>query len=272
MGLALAYLEAMLSSVWRHRRLIATLAKRDVQSRYRGSVMGLAWMFLNPIILLCTYTFVFSVVFKAKWNTEITSKTEFAMIIFSGMIAYNLFAECLLAAPMLIVGNANYVKKVVFPLEILSVVSIVVALFHAMVSLGVWLAFYILFVGRPHASCLLAPLAAVPLLLYTAGFSWLLASLGVYLRDIAQVVGLALTALMFLSPIFYPLSALPEGWRMVMSLNPLTGVIEQMRNLLLGQGPLDLMWFVLSCLGGLVVAVLGFAWFQKTRKGFADVI
>ena len=272
MRLVWAYLKMMLSSIWCHRCLLGTLARRDVQSRYRGSIMGLAWMVINPVILICTYTFVFSVVFKAKWNTEISSKTEFAMIIFSGMIVYNVFAECLFAAPRLIISNANYVKKVVFPLEILPVVSILVALFHATVSLGVWMLFYALFLGTPRASCLFMPLVAVPLVLYTAGISWLLASLGVYLRDIPQVVSLALTALMFLSPIFYPLSAIPEGWRLVMSLNPLTGIIEQTRNILFGQAPLDLGWFVLSSLVGLAIAVLGFAWFQKTRKGFADVI
>jgi ABC-type polysaccharide/polyol phosphate export systems, permease component len=266
------YFRDMFLAVWINRRLIKTLAKRDIQSRYRGSIVGLTWAFLNPIILLCTYTFIFSVVFQAKWNSQVSSKSEFAMVIFSGMIIYNMFAECIGRAPMLILTNANYVKKVIFPFEILPIVNIVAALFHAFISFMIWIFFYFIFIGIPHVSVLLIFLIAIPLLLYTAGFSWLLASLGVFLRDIIQIVTLILTVLMFVSPVFYPLSAVPENFRSLMLFNPLAGILEQARNVLFDQAPLDWSWLLISGLVSLFIAMLGFMWFQKTRRGFADVI
>jgi lipopolysaccharide transport system permease protein len=266
------YPKEMLLSILKNRRLILTMSKRDVQSRYRGSVIGLAWTFITPIILLCTYTFIFSVVFQAKWNTQISSKSEFAMIIFSGMIIYNMFAECLSRAPSLIISNANYVKKVVFPLEILPIVNIVASAFHAGISFVVWVIFYVIFIGIPHLSVFLVFLTLIPLLLYTAGFSWFLASLGVFLRDIMQIVTLILTVLMFVSPVFYPLSAIPKNIRSFMVLNPLAEILEQSRNVLFDQVPLDWTWLLVSSAVSLAVSILGFMWFQKTRRGFADVI
>lgn len=266
------YVRDMFLSVWTNWRLIKMLAKRDVQSRYRGSIAGLAWAFINPIILILTYTFIFSVIFQAKWNAPISSKPEFAMIIFSGMIIYNIFAECIGRAPILIIMNVNYIKKVVFPFEILPIVSIAASLFHAGVSFLVWLFFYGIFLGIPHGSIFLLPLVIIPLLLYTAGFSWFLASLGVFLRDIMQIITLLLTVLMFLSPVFYPLSAVPENLRFLLMLNPLSGILEQARNVLFNQAPFDWVWLFISSLVAMLVSVFGFMWFQKTRKGFADVI
>lgn len=266
------YVRDMFACVWNNRRLITTLAKRDVQSRYRGSIAGLAWTCINPIILLCTYTFIFSVVFQAKWDTQVSSQSEFAVIIFSGLIVYNMFAECLARAPSLLVVNVNYVKKVVFPFEILPIVTLAAALFHAAMSFGVWFLFYGLFIGLPHASVVLLPLVLVPLLFYIAGLSWFLASLGVFVRDIVQIVTLVLTVLMFVSPVFYPVSAVPENFRFLLLCNPLAGILEQTRNVLFDQAPLDWTRLLVSSLVALSVAVLGFIWFQKTRKGFADVL
>ena len=240
--------------------------------RYRGSILGLLWSFFNPILMLTIYTFVFSVVFKARWGVGGESKFEFALILFAGLIVFNLFAECISRAPSLIIGNVNYVKKVVFPLEILPLVTMGAALFHGAISLGVLLVFYgLVSVGLPW-TIVFAPMVIAPLLLATLGFCWFLASFGVYVRDTAQAIGMLTTIIMFVTPIFFPLSALPEKYRVVIYLNPLTFIVEQMRNVLIwGKPPFWPGWCV-AMLAGILVAWLGLVWFQKTRRGFADVL
>ena len=262
----------MFACLWRHRELVAASVRREVAGRYRGSFVGMAWSFFNPLLMLAIYTFVFSEVFKARWSAGSESKSEFALLLFAGMIVFNLFAECLNRAPALILANPNYVKKVVFPLEILPWVTVGAALFHALVSLSVWLLAYMSFFGAPQAAALYLPLVLAPLLLFTIGLCWALASLGVFLRDVAQFIGILTTAMMFLSPIFYPASALPENYRFLLYLNPLTAVIEQTRALLYWGRTPDFALLAAYTAAAVVIAWLGFAWFQKTRKGFADVL
>ena len=260
------------ASLWRNRSLLKASIKREVLGRYRGSVMGILWSFFNPLFMLAVYTFVFSVIFKARWSAGSESKTEFALVLFAGMIVFNLFAECINRAPGLIVGNQNYVKKVVYPLEILPWVGLGAALFHGAISLGVWLIAYVIFFGVPHATLFYFPLVLLPFGLFIMGLSWALASLGVYLRDVGQFIGLLTTVLMFLSPIFYPASALPEAYRPLLYMNPLTPVIEQTRDVLFwGKAP-DFAMLGIYLIATSIIAWLGFAWFQKTRKGFADVL
>ena len=262
----------MAASIVRNRSLILAMVKRDVIGRYRGSVMGILWSFFNPLFMLAVYTFVFSMVFQARWNTANDSKGGFALILFAGLIVFNLFSECINRAPNTILSNVNYVKKVVFPLEILPWVTLGSVLFHAAISIIVWLIGYIVFFGMPHSTALLFPIAIIPLLLFTMGISWALASLGVYLRDVSQVVGIITTVLMFLSPIFYPATAIPANIRPVLLLNPIAPIIEQARDLLFfGKIPSLLIWAA-SLIIASIAAWLGFAWFQKTRKGFADVL
>jgi len=262
----------MVASLWRNRSLIKALTQREVIGRYRGSVMGILWSFLNPVFMLLVFTFVFSVVFKARWSGGSDSKTEFALILFAGLIVFNLFAECFNRAPGLILANVSYVKKVVFPLEILPWVALGSALFHALISLGVWLIAYLILFGVPHITVLLLPLVILPLLLLIMGLTWGLASLGVYLRDVSQFIGIVTTVLMFLSPIFYPASALPEKYRHLLLLNPLTPAIEQARDVLFWGKVPDISMLSIYLLAATLIAWLGFAWFQKTRKGFADVL
>lgn len=202
----------MFASLWRNRYLVRALIKREVVGRYRGSFLGILWSLFNPLFMLAVYTFVFSVVFKARWNVASDSKAQFALVLFAGLLVFNLFAECISRAPGLIFANVNYVKKVVLPLEILPWVTLESAPFHGSVSLGVWLVAYLLLFGLPHLTVVYSPLIIVPLVLFIMGLSWALASLGVYLRDVAQVTGIVTTVLMFLSPIFYPVTALAEGY------------------------------------------------------------
>lgn len=263
---------ALLHSLKTHRGLIYNLAKREVIGRYRGSIMGLLWSFFNPVLMLTVYTFVFSVVFKARWAGGSDSKTEFALVLFAGLMVYSLFAECLNRSPSLVLGNVNYVKKVVFPLEILPVVAMASAAFHLLISLLVWLIFYLIFFGMPQATIVLLPIVLIPFFLMILGFSWFLAAVGVYLRDVTQVIGVMTTALLFLSPIFYPITALPEKYQLFMHLSPLTFIVEQARDVMIwGKGMNWSTWTVYLLLAA-SIAWLGFAWFQKTRKGFADVL
>lgn len=262
----------MLASAWRHRQLLRTMIRREIMGRYRGSVLGLLWSLITPFAMLMIYTFLFSVVFKMRWIAGPESKTEFALVVFAGLIVFNLFADCINRAPGLVVANVNYVKKVVFPLEILPWVSLGAALFQAAVSFLVWALFYLALQGSPQMTWLLFPLVLLPLLAFVMGLSWFMAATGVFLRDIGQAVGFCTSALMMLSPIFYPAQALPEPYRLLLYLNPLTTVIEQARDVLFrGAVPNPLVW-----LSGLAVSAavawLGFAWFQKTRKEFANVL
>lgn len=263
----------MIASLWRNKGLIRNLVLREVLGRYKGSMLGIFWSLVTPIFMLAVYTFVFSVVFKARWGAGGSdSKTEFALVLFAGLMIFNLFSECVGRAPGLILANVNYVKKVVFPLEVLPWVSMGSALFHFAVSLGVWLVAYLVLFGVPHWHIVLLPLVLVPLVLFVMGLSWALASLGVYLRDVGQIIGLVITVLMFLTPIFYPASSLPPAYQPLMFMNPLTPPIEMARDLLYwGQLP-DMKLLALCAVGSLMFAMLGFAWFQKTRKGFADVL
>jgi lipopolysaccharide transport system permease protein len=264
---------ALFLSQWRNRQLIAQMTKRDVVGRYRGSVLGLAWSFFNPILLLSVYTFVFSVVFKARWGSSAgEDKASFALFLFIGMIVHGLFAECVNRAPGLILANVNYVKKVVFPLEILASVALGSALFHALVSVAVFLGAQILLSQRCPWTVIFLPAILLPLMLTAAGIAWVLSSLGVYVRDIAQTTGIFTTILLFLSPVFYPVSALPENYQLWLRLNPLTLIIEETRRILIFGGMPDWTSWALALGVSLLIAAGGFWWFQKARKGFADVL
>lgn len=262
-----------LRSVWRNRELISQMTKREVIGRYRGSVMGLAWSFLNPLLMLVVYTFVFSVVFKARWGGGgEENQVNFAIVLFVGMIVHGLFAECVNRAPNLILSNVNYVKKVIFPLEILPVIAMGSALFHTIISLVVLLGAILLLGSGVSWTILLFPVVIFPLLLASMGVAWFLASLGVYVRDIAQITGMITSVLMFLSPVFYPLSSLPEEYQGWLQINPLTFIIEESRRVMIfGELPHLAEWLTYLIFSSLI-AWLGYAWFQKTRRGFADVL
>ncbi|HZN25321.1 MAG TPA: ABC transporter permease [Burkholderiales bacterium] len=268
-----ATLFAMVASLWRNRRLIAQMVRREVVGRYRGSMFGLAWSFFNPIVMLAIYTFVFSEVFKMRWGVgEDESKAQFAVVLFAGIIVHGLFAEVLARAPAAILVNVNYVKKVVFPIEILPVIAVGTALFHSIVSVGVLVAAFVLFNGYLHWTALFAPLVLLPLVILTMGVAWMLAAFSVFLRDVGHTIGIITMALMFLSPVFYPVTALPENLRPWLMVNPLTFIIEQAREVLIWGHLPNWSGLGLYTLAAILVCWAGFAWFQKTRTGFADVL
>jgi len=254
-----------------HRNLLWQMVRRDILGRYRGSVLGVFWSFLHPLLLLAVYTFVFGIIFKARWQSS-ASTEDFALNLFTGLIVFNIFSECISRSSGLILENVNYVKKVVFPLPILSPCIVISSLFHALISLVVLVMFFILVHGLPPLTIFWLPIIWLPFVCLVLGLSWFLSALGVYLRDIGQVVGVAVTATMFLSPIFYPISALPEGVRQWVYLNPLTWVITETRNVILLGGSPDLKMGMAYAAVALIVYLLGYICFVKAEKGFADVI
>ena len=266
-------LVALGKSLWHNGQLIVQMTKREVVGRYKGSVMGLAWSFFNPVLMLAVYTFVFSVIFKSRWGVGgEESKTQFAVVLFVGMIVHGLFAEVLNRAPSLILSNVNYVKKVVFPLEILPVIAMGAALFHSIISLGVLLAAFVFFNGYLHWTAVFIPLVMLPLIILTIGLAWMLASLGVFLRDVGQTIGIVTMVMMFLAPVFYPVTALPEEFRPWLMANPLTFIIEQAREVLIWGRTPDWAGLGIYTLVAAAIAWAGYAWFQKTKKGFSDVL
>lgn len=249
------------------------MAWRDIAARYRGSVMGVFWSLLNPLLMLAVYTFVFSVVFKARWQTGADqSHADFAVILFAGIIVHSFFSEVAGKAPSLILSNPSYVKKVVFPLEILPAVTLLSALFQAGISFIVLLVAMLVTTGSIPFTLPLIVIVWLPLCLLALGSSWWLSALGVYLRDIGQAIGVVLTVMLFISPAFFSLDVLPESLRPWVGLNPLTLPMGQTRDVLIwGNMPDWSAWGIYTAIMA-VFAWLGFVWFQATRKGFADVI
>lgn len=263
---------AIAAHLWRRRDLIAQLARREVQSRYKGSMLGLAWVALQPVLLLAIYTFVFSVVFRMTWGASAEGgRVLFALTLFAGLTTFGVFAELVSAAPALVLANANYVKKVLFPLEVLPVVRLASALVFASFSLAILL-LALVATGRAHATWALLPVAWLPMVLWALGLAWALAALGVFLRDLQAMVSLLVTMLFFLSPIFYPLEALPLELRGVFRLNPVAVFVEDTRRVLVfGLAP-DWPWTLGATAAGFAVLSLGYALFMRSQRAFADVL
>ena len=247
--------------------------KRDVLGRYRGSFLGLGWSFVSPLFMLVLYTFVFSSILKARWpGIEVNSPLLYATNLFAGLIIINFISEVATKSSMLIVGHANYVKRVVFPLEILGIATVLSATFHALVSVALLILFQVMATGSLHFSTLSLPILWLPLIVASFGLSWLISALGVYIRDTIQMINILITMLMFLSPVFFPASAYPEQFKFLLTLNPLVWMIEEMRNVTL-QGhwphPGQLLLAVVS---SSVIAYVCRRLFRKARRGFADVL
>jgi lipopolysaccharide transport system permease protein len=264
---------AVFASFWSHRTLILSLAKRDVIGRYRGSVLGLMWSFFNPLLMLGVYTFVFGVVFNARWNPGGTgSMLEFAVILFSGLLVFGIFSECINRSPALMLQNPGFVKRVIFPLEGLPWVMLCSSLFHAAISLVVLAAVMLLVMGSLPLTWPLIAIVLVPLILFILGLSWVLATLGVYLRDLQQTINIVTAVVMFMSPVFYPASAVPQEFRWAIEWNPMTFFVEEARKVLIFGALPDFAGLAWMTIAGFAVAWLGLAFFQHARDGFADVI
>jgi lipopolysaccharide transport system permease protein len=263
---------ALVAAVWQNRRLVLQLTRREVLGRYAGSTGGIAWSLIGPIAMLLVYTFVFSSVFNARWGVEQESTGSFALVLFAGFIVFTVFSEVIGRSPSLIVSNSNLVKRVVFPLEVLSVIALCAALFHAAISIVVLVVGLAMFGMLVPWGLAVLPAVFLPYCLFILGVSWILASIGVFIRDTGQAIGLVITLMLFLSPVFFPISAVPAWLRPWMHLNPLTYPIEQVRNVLVWGRVPDLAGLAIYTIACAAFAWLGFVVFQSTRKGFADVL
>jgi len=255
-----------------HFDLILQLSRRGILSRYRGSVLGMFWSLLTPLLMLLIYSFVFSVVFKAKWNHPGAEDANFGIILFSGMIIHALFSEPMVLSASSITGSAQYVKKVVFPLEVMAWSTIIVTAFQALISFFILVLFMLITGMELHASLLLFPVVVAPMMIFSLGVAWLLSSLTVFVRDIGQLVGIAATVLLFISPVFYSIDRLPENFQKLIYLNPISFIVDQMRRIsIYGEMP-DWTGLALYSLISLAMAWLGLIVFQRLRQGFADVL
>lgn len=270
----LNYIISPFSILIKNWELTKQLTIRNISERYKGSLLGSLWSIINPLLMLSVYTFFFSVVFNARWGgSGVTgSKAEFAIILFSGLMLFNFFSECINKAPSLVLSNVNYVKKIVFPLEILAWVNVLSGMANFLIAFLIWLVFYLVVFGVPHLTIFLFPLILLPLFLLLLGSSWLLSSVCVYIRDVGQLIPPLTSVLLFMSPIFYALKMIPESYRFIFMINPITPIVEETRQVLIYGENINLISWAWSMSLSIFILYLGFFCFSKIKNGFADVL
>ena len=262
-------------SIYQNRELIWNLTKRELKSTYQSSFLGALWPVILPLMMLLIYTFVFSVVFQAKWSTSAGQQTppgEFALLLFAGLTPFNLFAAVTTRAPTLILAVPNYVKKVVFPLEILPVVAVAAAFITSLINVVLILLGHLIIYRSFPVMAFLLPLAYIPLILFTLGLAWFLSSLGVFVRDVGQAINIIVQVLLFVTPIFYSAEQVPGSLRFLIFLNPLSPVVEGFRRILIWNQAIDWGSWGIAMLLSVATALLGFAWFYLTKRAFSDVM
>lgn len=252
--------------------LTREMTQRDVRGRYRGASFGMLWSLISPFLMLGVYTLAFGYILKSRWPGASGNISEFAMILFLGLIVHGFFAECVNRSPNLIVGNGNLVKRIIFPLHLLPWTAVLSALFHFVANAVVFVVISTILLKQFHWTVIFLPLVILPLVILSVGVSWILSSLGVFLRDVGQVTGVVSTALLFLSSAIIPVSTLPAQYQIVFKLNPLTFIIDQAREVAFWGRLPDWSGLGLYMIAALLVMYGGFAFFEKTRRGFADVL
>ena len=257
---------------WRHAALIGQFARREIDTRYRQSWLGPLWLVLTPLLMLGIYTLVFRHVLQLRWGAVAESNLGFSLRLYAGLAVLNFFSDCVSRAPNLVTEQAHLVKKVVFPIEILPWISVMASLVHLLIAFVVLVSLGSLNSGTLPTTALLLPLVWLPLIPLCLGLSWLLSGIGTYVQDLGQIVSMALMMLLFLSPVFFPVEALPEAWRGWIWLNPLALIITQTREVLIAGHAPDWAALGLHGLVSLGVAALGAAFFHRVRSGFSDVV
>ena len=259
----------MISALTTHRYLLGQLVMRDVLLRYRGAMFGVLWIFLSPLLMLAIFAFVFGHIFQARWPQQ-PEGLPFWLMLYSGLIVFNLFGEAVSRSPTAVRGFPSYVKKIIFPVEILPLVPLGAALFHAAFNLLI-LAAALAWTGHLTVGILLFPILLLPVLLLAVGLSWFLSAWGVFIKDMNQIVPLFVQMTLFLSPVFYPASAVPAALRPLYDYNPLGAVIEAVRAAILAH-PVSWTAWLIALAGGILAAVLGHAFFRHSRDEFADAL
>ena len=260
---------SLFTSLHRNRYLLGVLIKRDVLLRYRGAYFGLLWIFLNPLIMLAIFAFVFGYIFKSRWPDQ-TGDIPFVLNLYCGLIAFNIFSETIGRAPAAVRGYPNYVKKVIFPVEILPIVPLGAALIHGLFN-AIILAVVLAWTGHLNFSLVLFPFLLLPLLMAGMGIAWFLSAWGVFLKDMSQIVPIMVQMTMFLSPVFYPSTAVPGYLKPVYALNPVCPVIDALREALAGS-VIDWSPWLIALALGLGIFILGLMFFNRNRDEFADVL
>ncbi len=263
----------ILRGVRKHRSVIKQFLWKEVIGRYKGTYLGLFWSLLNPLVSLAVYTLVFGVILKTKFDPASEVGTAaYALHLFCGIIVFNIFAGVASRAPFCVVDQPNLVKKVLFPLEILPIAILGGSLANAGFGLLILLATMLLYSGGIPATAFLFPLALLPLCALSLGAGWFLASLGVFIRDVGQAMGLVLQLLFFASPVIYPLSAAPQAFQWLLRLNPLTTILEESRHTLLMGQTLHWEWWCAIMIVSLGIMQFGYIWFMKSKRVFADLL
>lgn len=262
----------MIKTIIKNRYLLGQLTKKDIELKYKDSVLGMLWSVIVPILMIVIYTFVFSVVFKPQWISETGNKFEFSLIMYCGLVSFNMLSDVMGRSSGLIAANVNYVKKVIFPLELLPVMVTLTALFNSCISLVVLVLAKLILTQSISPTLPLVIVTYIPLIIFTVGVSLILSAVSVYLKDIASVISVIITVLMYISPVFFSLESVPEKYRIICQINPMTYIIENFRNVVLYGLLPDWRYLLISLISAIVMAWLGSSIFRRAKEGFADVL
>jgi lipopolysaccharide transport system permease protein len=260
-------------TLWSHRMLIAQFTKREVLEKHKGAYLGVLWNVLSPLLTLGAFTFVFGFVFQKHWgNTGAAGPLDFAINFFTGHTLFHVLAESVSRAPTCVASRPNLVRKVVFPTEVLPVSVVASTLVYEAVALGLLAILVTVVTGTVSSTIWLFPLLLVPLVMLSLGLAWLLASLGAFIRDVRSIVGVITQLLLFLSAVFYPISAIPEQFRPFVEYNPIAIIIESGRRTLIEGAWPDMLALGWVTLLSALIMQCGYAWYMRMRRGLADVL
>ena len=262
----------MIKTLKDNKYLLWQLVKKDIEQRYKGSVLGMLWSIIVPILMLVIYTFVFSEIFQAKWDVDTSDKYEFALVLFCGLTAFNMVSEVMNRSANLIASNTNYVKKVIFPLELLPIVITFSALFNCVISYLILIIAKIVLYRNFSITLYQSILIFIPLILISIGVGYILSAISVYLKDVSNVISVLVMVLMYMSPVFFPLSSVPEKYRVICMMNPMTYIIENFRNTMLYGMNINWSFFGISILIAVALSCIGYVVFMRVKEGFADVL
>lgn len=262
----------IIRSCYTHRELLLALTRREIVARYRGSALGLFWSLITPVVLLATYTLVFSVFFKMKWSPEDTGNGYFIVMLFCGLIPFNFFSEVISRAPALILSSPNYVKRVAFPVQLLPAVVAGSSLFHATIGMAILLGLRWFILGSLPPEVFYLPLIWLPLVIFTVALALIIAAAGVFIRDLGHAVGLVLNVIFFLSAVIYPAAVIPPSMRVILWLNPVACAILQIRETCVQEMALNPRLFGVLLAGSVALLFLAAGWFRSVSRRFADVI